>query len=141
MEKLGNRPGFPRAGSALGAVAVFPVGPPAAREMAAHVPFTDSTMKMLPIVHECVCGGALAGPACPQAAGSPAGVGTASPLRPPDSRERAVPMRTRLVSLKARCSLCVTPRFLPRTFWTGIQAPCPKQKEKNSSFNSATQQN
>ena len=58
LEKLGNCRGFPRAGNPLSAAAT-------AREMAEHAPFTDSMMKMLSTVHECVCGGELAGPACP----------------------------------------------------------------------------
>lgn len=66
LEKLGNCHGFPRAGNPLSAVEVFPVGLPAARDTAVQVPFIDSKMKMLSLVHECICGGAQAGPPCPR---------------------------------------------------------------------------
>lgn len=52
----------------------------------------------------------------------------------PHTRETAVPMKTHLFSFEVHESLCITPRFLSRTFWTGMQASCPKQKEKNIIF-------
>lgn len=70
-----------------------------------------------------------------QAPGSPAGAGAASLLRLPD------PTRTLHFSPRSHYCLWLNPRFLSRTFWTGIQTPSPKWKEKNSSFNSSTRQN
>lgn len=65
LEKLGHCHGFPRAGNPFSAVEVFPVGLPADRDMAVHVPFMGSKMKMS-LVHKCICGGAQAGPPCPR---------------------------------------------------------------------------